>query len=181
MVIILLDAGACADCFNQTFGQLYPPILDSVDFSSQRVVFALNKVDVLNGMPADKRAALYNSITASLGNIAPLAGKVNLCPVSALTGNGVDTLLKTLSDYAKSRLSTASDGSVLVTNIRHWEALVTAQKALLGVKSGLASGTPTDLVAEDLRSALSTLGTITGEITHTEILQNIFGKFCIGK
>ena len=57
----------------------------------------------------------------------------------------------------------------------------TRRKNLLAVKSVLQSGSPTDLVAEELRAALSTIGTITGEITTPDILNNIFSRFCIGK
>jgi tRNA modification GTPase len=49
------------------------------------------------------------------------------------------------------------------------------------VESSIQKGTPTDLIATDIRQALYHLGEITGEITSEEILGNIFGKFCIGK
>lgn len=69
----------------------------------------------------------------------------------------------------------------LVSSVRHHEALVKSHKALKNVEKGFRKGTPTDLIATDLRQALYHLGEITGEITNDEILQNIFGKFCIGK
>ncbi len=166
IIIILLDAATQSD---SGLGRLYAPIFDSVDSNTQKIIFALNKVDLMEDS-GDK-----------INDICKTDFPAEICRISALTGNGVDALLKTLSGYAKSRLAQASDSSVLVTNIRHWEALVTARKSLLAARDGLVSGAPTDLVAEDLRSALSTLGSITGEITHTDILQNIFGKFCIGK
>ena len=52
---------------------------------------------------------------------------------------------------------------------------------LAAVRSGLDAGTPTDLVAEDLRSAIRELGSIFGEIAPDEVLGRIFSKFCIGK
>ena len=69
----------------------------------------------------------------------------------------------------------------LVSNVRHYEALVRSHKALKHVDSSIQKGTPTDLIAADIRQALYHLGEITGEITSEEILGNIFGKFCIGK
>ena len=194
IVIILLDAvtlcGTLSDALCNTLSKsdidkIYSPILDSVDFTTQKVIFVLNKADLIADFSGNKKVKCYNSFVLWLKEkqlgICEGDSSSEICQISALTGNGVDSLLKTLSGHAKSRLTAASDGSVLVTNIRHWEALVTAHKSLQKVKAGLASGTPTDLVAEDLRSALSTLGTITGEITHTEVLENIFKNFCIGK
>ncbi|MBP7509780.1 MAG: 50S ribosome-binding GTPase, partial [Prolixibacteraceae bacterium] len=69
----------------------------------------------------------------------------------------------------------------LVSNVRHYEALVRSHKSLKHVESSIQKGTPTDLIAADIRQALYHLGEITGEITSEEILGNIFGKFCIGK
>lgn len=73
------------------------------------------------------------------------------------------------------------ENEVLVTNLRHYEALVNARKALLKVKEGLVSGLSTEFVAQDLKDVLYHLGSITGEITSGEILNNVFGRFCIGK
>ena len=185
IIIILLDAVTLCGALNDSvIDRLYSPILESVDFATQKVIFALNKVDLLGNNGLNNDNCIDSSVSRIEKEILALGrgnSSVELRQISALTGNGVDTLLESLSGYAGTRLTRASEGSVLITNMRHWEALVTAQKSLQEVKAGLASGSPTDLVAEDLRSALSTLGTITGEITHTEVLQNIFGKFCIGK
>ena len=71
--------------------------------------------------------------------------------------------------------------AVLVTNVRHYEALTHASEALLKVREGLQVNTPTDLVSQDLREALFYLGSITGDITTEEVLGSIFSRFCIGK
>ncbi len=73
-----------------------------------------------------------------------------------------------------------SDGAI-VSNTRHLEALQRALEAIKNVDEGLRSGIPADLTTIDLRQALHHLGEITGEITTDEILDNIFGRFCIGK
>jgi tRNA modification GTPase len=70
---------------------------------------------------------------------------------------------------------------VIVTNIRHYEALKNAGQAIQRVENGLAQNIPTDLLTQDIRECMLFLGEITGEISTTEILDNIFGKFCIGK
>ena len=70
---------------------------------------------------------------------------------------------------------------VIVSNSRHYQALVNANNAMRQVEEGFNNNVPTDLIAIDIRQALHELGTITGEITTDEVLGNIFGKFCIGK
>jgi tRNA modification GTPase len=74
-----------------------------------------------------------------------------------------------------------SDNDVIVTNIRHFEALEAAGKAGERVLEGLHNKITGDLLAQDIREMLHYLGTITGEITTDEILGNIFKNFCIGK
>lgn len=73
------------------------------------------------------------------------------------------------------------DNETLITNLRHYEALLNARGALLKVKEGLVSGLSAEFVAQDLKDALYHIGSITGEVTSSEILNNIFGRFCIGK
>ena len=73
------------------------------------------------------------------------------------------------------------ENDVLVTNLRHYEALLNAGNALDKVKDGLHSGLSTEFVAQDLKDVLYHLGSITGEISSSDVLNNIFGRFCIGK
>ena len=73
------------------------------------------------------------------------------------------------------------ENDVLVTNLRHYEALLNVGNALLKVKEGLVSGLSTEFVAQDLKDVLYHLGSITGEISSTDILNSIFGRFCVGK
>ena len=109
--------------------------------------------------------------------LAPIA----VLPISAKKGENIDDLCNILVQSQGNLTSSASAGGTLVTNIRHYQALMDAQIALDRVEDGLASGIPTDLVAQDIREALYHLGSIVGEINTEEILGNIFGRFCIGK
>lgn len=90
-------------------------------------------------------------------------------------------------EYLKERLyqtvvgqEASMDGAV-VSNARHYEALLRAQTSLEAVIQGLDNAVTTDFVAMDIRHALAYLGEITGEISTEDLLDNIFSRFCIGK
>ena len=70
---------------------------------------------------------------------------------------------------------------VIVTNLRHYEALTKALASIERVKNGLTSNLSGDFIAQDIRECMHYLGEITGEITTDEVLGEIFRKFCIGK
>ena len=101
--------------------------------------------------------------------------------ISAANGDGLDLLREALVKEASLPTNLDTTHSV-VTNVRHYNALTQALKALRRAKKAFAAKTPTDLVAEDLRGCLHHLGEITGsEITSEDVLQNIFANFCVGK
>ena len=91
----------------------------------------------------------------------------------------MDSLRHTLVSLCP-EYSTASD-NVIVTNLRHIEALRSASDSLSRVRDGIASRIPTDLVSQDIREALYHLGEILGEISTDEVLGSVFSRFCIGK
>lgn len=78
-------------------------------------------------------------------------------------------------------LSNINTDDVLVTNIRHVEALQHTQTALEKVLYGIDNPVTSDFLAMDIRQALHHLGEITGTVTTDDLLDNIFSKFCIGK
>ena len=93
-------------------------------------------------------------------------------------GVGLDQLLQQLIDAAPK----TADNDVVVTNVRHYEALCRAHEHLLRVIDGLKQQISGDLLSEDLRLTLDTLAEITGgQITTKEVLGNIFKNFCVGK
>ena len=93
-------------------------------------------------------------------------------------GVGIDTLRQQLIDAAPK----LPDNDVIVTNVRHYEALCHAHEHLQRVLDGLHQQISGDLLSEDLRQTLDTLSEITGgQITPHEVLDNIFKYFCIGK
>ncbi len=94
----------------------------------------------------------------------------------ALTGKGVDELKQQLVS-----LVTSSDDDLIVTNIRHYQALTRAAEDITRAKTALEAFLTADIVAEDLRACSNQLGEILGDITNNDILNNIFSHFCIGK
>lgn len=110
----------------------------------------------------------------------PLLSPISVLPISAKQKLGITSLKELLISTQKDN-SNIDSNATLVTNARHYQALMEAQIALYRVEDGLASATPTDLVAQDIREALYHLGSIVGEINTEEILGNIFSRFCIGK
>jgi len=99
--------------------------------------------------------------------------------ISALKEENLDELKERLKEIM--HLRQPGDQEVIISNVRHYEALQHAAEDITRVMEGLQQGLPADLTALDLRQAIHHLGEITGEITTDEILGNIFEKFCIGK
>ena len=78
-------------------------------------------------------------------------------------------------------LANYNEQDVIVSNVRHHEALSKAHEAILRVDEGLRANLSGDFIAQDIRECMHYLGEITGEISTDEVLGNIFGKFCVGK
>ena len=130
--------------------------------STQQTYRIITKIDLAKSAASEMSASPYPTIR-----------------LSARTGEGVDTLIKTLQATADA--TGAYNGEVIISNRRHHTALCQAQEALTAALNALQNNIPTDLMSEDIRLALHHLGSITGEISSEDILQNIFSHFCIGK
>ncbi|HHX75738.1 MAG TPA: tRNA uridine-5-carboxymethylaminomethyl(34) synthesis GTPase MnmE, partial [Firmicutes bacterium] len=87
---------------------------------------------------------------------------------------------KTITDTVFAGGITAGEGAV-VTSVRHKNALTRAQAALVELLAATKAGMEIDLLAIDLNGALEALGEITGENVSSDLLQEIFSTFCIGK
>jgi tRNA modification GTPase len=99
--------------------------------------------------------------------------------ISSHTGMGIDELKKSIVNYAEHMKSKSSD--VIVTNLRHYEALTKIKNSLTKVSEGISSGISSDFIAMDIRHALHHIGEISGTVSTDDLLDNIFSNFCIGK
>lgn len=105
--------------------------------------------------------------------------KLDAFPIMAKDRSTLHPLLAALSE--KTAWTATSASSTIVTNARHADALSRTLKSIDRAREAVQLNIPGDLLAQDLRSALSSLGEITGSISTDDLLANIFSKFCIGK
>jgi len=134
----------------------------------KHLVLVLNKADQVR---ADRLHKLEEDIA--------LEQNEKLISISAEKGEHIDRLIRILLDIVS--IGSLRHQDVVISNIRHYNALKSASESLSRVSEGLGSALPSDLLAQDIREALHFLGEITGEVTTDEILGNIFKNFCIGK
>lgn len=136
--------------------------------SNQKVIMVFNKVDVVGC------GVIMNRKRQVLQDIIP-----ERIFISAKYEEGITDLENKLVEAAN--IPNIGEQDVIVTNIRHYEALNNALAAIRRVEEGLELNLSGDFLAQDIRECLYYLGEITGQISTDEILGNIFGKFCIGK
>ncbi|MBE6212362.1 MAG: tRNA uridine-5-carboxymethylaminomethyl(34) synthesis GTPase MnmE, partial [Rikenellaceae bacterium] len=98
--------------------------------------------------------------------------------ISARNGEGVDMLRTALRNTIDT--DGLYRGEVVVSNLRHFEALTHAHASLQVALAALDNGISEELLSEDIRSAITSLAEITGKITSDDILKNVFSRFCIG-
>jgi tRNA modification GTPase len=153
-----------------------------------RVVLALSDASNASQMEADRVWVDDMRVSYPEKEILWVANKTDLHAVnlpvdyaiSAVTGAGINALTHALSERIKQDFDVNQE--TIVSNVRHVEALEQTQTALFAALNGLSNQLPADLVAMDIRSAMRSLGNITGEIEmDTDILGTIFSRFCIGK
>jgi tRNA modification GTPase len=162
IVLFLVDACAKADHINQKLGEIRKRI------NWQKLIVLLNKADKIE-KPA--REKLKKNIRLNDGELFLF--------ISAKKKDGVDILEETLVEL--SGIKNLGNEGVVITNMRHYEALLKAGEAISRTAKGLKNKLPGDLLAQDIRECMHYLGEITGQISTDEILGNIFKNFCIGK
>ncbi len=138
------------------------------DFSDKTIVLLINKIDRLSKEELEELKLKIDAMR-----------QTPVFYVSAKQRQGVDALKSFLSEQIQTGKIIQQD--ILITNVRHYDALRGALESIEAVEEGLFSGLTTDLLAVDIRDALNKLGEITGEITTDDLLDHIFKNFCIGK
>ncbi len=127
------------------------------------LIIVANKVDKLDKVEIE-------NLKSEIENIHLLSAKQNI---------GVEELQNKLLEFVNT--GALRNNETIVTNTRHYDALLKALEEIQKVQYGLDSGLSGDLMAIDIRQALYHFGEITGEITSDDLLGNIFANFCIGK
>ncbi|KAA1247973.1 tRNA uridine-5-carboxymethylaminomethyl(34) synthesis GTPase MnmE [Aquimarina sp. RZ0] len=132
-------------------------------YPQKPLIVVANKIDLLE-------ASQISSLTTEIKNIHLLSAKQNI---------GVEELQNKLLDFVNTGV--LRNNETVVTNTRHYDALLKALEEIQKVQYGIDHGLSGDLMAIDIRQALYHFGEITGEITSDDLLGNIFANFCIGK
>ncbi len=136
----------------------------------KKLILVMNKCDVTPG----------TETLPDKGTHFPDNNCVETISISAKRRNGITELQELLVKAAA--LPEVTQNDVVVSNVRHYEALSHALEAIHRVQDGMSIGLSGDLVSQDLRECLFHLAEIVGgEITNDEVLGNIFKNFCIGK
>lgn len=161
VVLWVIDLTTSIDDLNTLAETILPKLED------KETIIVFNKSDLVADEEKQVKGNLFPNISAERVFISAKQ-KEN-------TGKLHELLIKA------AHIPQISESDVVVTNLRHYEALNNAKEAIIRVKDGLDAGITGDFLAQDIRECMFYLGEITGQISTDEILGNIFSKFCIGK
>lgn len=167
VVLFLIGSGQLAD--GDEAMQSYIVEIEKIknQFPQKQLLVVLNKIDQISDT---ELAQMRTHLTPHPSH---------LIPISAKTGFGVEQLTDTLLNLINT--GALRNNETIISNTRHYDALLKAFEEIQKVKYGLDSELSGDLLAIDIRQALYHFGEITGEITNDDLLGNIFANFCIGK
>jgi len=157
VVVLLLDASEAIDKLTLEVHKI------KNKYPQKPLVIVANKIDTLS-------VESKNNLQKALPE---------LIPISAKQREGVEQLTTALLDFVNT--GALRNNETIVTNTRHYDALLKSLEEIQKVQEGLHAQLSGDLLAIDIRQALYHLGEITGEISNDELLGNIFANFCIGK
>ncbi|MDC8000279.1 tRNA uridine-5-carboxymethylaminomethyl(34) synthesis GTPase MnmE [Aequorivita todarodis] len=156
-------------------------LFDAEKFKIQGSKFKIEIETIKNKYPLKNLVIVANKVDKlSEEEIVNLQSSiVNFQLLSAKTSQGVEELQNKLLEFVNT--GALRNNETIVTNSRHYDALLKALEEINRVQQGIDSGLSGDLLAIDIRQALHYFGEITGEISNDELLGNIFANFCIGK
>ena len=146
------------------------------------VIVLLNKSDLDNVVSEEDVSNLFlNFINSSMAEKEENGkGSIIMLKSSARNHSGLEELEKTVRDiFFQGEIKSSNE--IVITNMRHKEALQEAFDSLMLVKKSIEEGMPEDFYSIDLMSAYSSLGRIIGEEVDDDLVEEIFSKFCLGK
>lgn len=136
----------------------------------KQLILVFNKVELINETQKNELASQFSEHIGS---------EIESIFISAKQRLHTDELQQRLA--AAAHLPTVTQNDVIVTNVRHYEALTRALDAIHRVQEGLDANISGDFLSQDIRECIFHLSDIAGEVTNDMVLQNIFAHFCIGK
>lgn len=136
----------------------------------KQLILVFNKVELINETQKNELASQFSEHIGS---------EIESIFISAKQRLHTDELQQRL--VAAAHLPTVTQNDVIVTNVRHYEALTRALDAIHRVQEGLDVNISGDFLSQDIRECIFHLSDIAGEVTNDMVLQNIFAHFCIGK
>lgn len=136
----------------------------------KQLILVFNKVELINETQKNELASQFSEHIGS---------EIESIFISAKQRLHTDELQQRL--VAAAHLPTVTQNDVIVTNVRHYEALTRALDAIHRVQEGLDANISGDFLSQDIRECIFHLSDIAGEVTNDMALQNIFAHFCIGK
>lgn len=159
IVLWMIDLSEASQQIRQLSDKILPRCRD------KQLILVFNKADLANGA------------TPILPDQLPQ--QVRTITISAKQRSQINELQEMLIEVAQ--LPSLSQNDIIVTNVRHYEALTRALDSIHRVQDGLAANLSGDFVSQDLRECLFHLSDIIGEVTTDQVLGNIFERFCVGK
>lgn len=159
IVLWMIDTREASSQISQLSSQILPRCND------KQLIIVFNKADLIEETSHIIPANLPNDIRSIF--------------ISAKQKNGIEKLEQLLIEAAN--IPSLSQNDIIVTNVRHYEALTRALESIRRVQEGLNAGLSGDFISQDLRECIYHLSDIAGEVTTDQVLGNIFERFCIGK
>ena len=138
-------------------------VINQIKENKKKVIVLLNKIDL------NKKINLAGH---NLENIVEISAKGNI---------GIEDMQEKIYSYIVEEDVENSSEKLIITNIRHKTALEKTKDAIKNIFETIDMGLPMDLISVDLKEALDSLSEITGEISSEDILDHVFGNFCVGK
>ena len=138
-------------------------VINQINENHKKVIVLLNKIDLERKIDLDE----YNF--------------ENIVEISAQKNVGIEDMEEKIYSFIVDKKVEDSSEKLIITNVRHKTALEKTKDAIRNIFETIDMGLPMDLISVDLKEALDSLSEITGEISSEDILDHVFGNFCVGK